>query len=174
MWVLIALTVDGRAASRLGREVAWKAAVFMAKAAMWSRCGCVIRYVETCSRTMCRAFARAVSYGRERLANGPEVSVRPVGSGDVLREEHEDSEAAPSPAEEGLVAGLLWVPFELGMCVEGCGSETRGKSAWRSRVIDARCEPASTASTDCLDQLVARARTRKPVTLSSAGPPPEA
>lgn len=37
----------------------------------------------------------------------------------------------------------------------------------------ARCEPASTASTEFLAHFAAVERTRKPVTLSSLGPPPE-
>jgi hypothetical protein len=53
------------------------------------------------------------------------------------------------------------------------GSETSGKSWPSMRVIDARWDPASTAITEFLAQFVAIDRTRKPVTLSSLGPPPE-
>jgi hypothetical protein len=51
---------------------------------------------------------------------------------------------------------------------------TMGKSSDRMRVIDARCEPASTARTEFFRQHVERDRTRNAVVLSSFGPPPDA
>ena len=61
-------------------------------------------------------------------------------------------------------------------CVVIVDSNTAGcrgrKRRSRILVIAARCEPASTARTEFLDHLVAVERTRKPVTLSSVGPPP--
>lgn len=49
-----------------------------------------------------------------------------------------------------------------------------GKSDSRRRVMEARWEPASMARTEFLDHFVAQERTKKPVTLSSLGPPPDA
>lgn len=40
--------------------------------------------------------------------------------------------------------------------------------------MEARWEPASIARTEFLDHFVAQERTKKPVTLSSLGPPPDA
>lgn len=52
-------------------------------------------------------------------------------------------------------------------------SEFRGYDSSRMRVIAARCDPASTANKDPFDQFEAVERTRRPVTSSSLGPPPE-
>lgn len=52
-------------------------------------------------------------------------------------------------------------------------SATSGKSCFSVRTIAARWVPASTAITEFFDQFVAVDRTRKPVTLSSLGPPPD-
>jgi hypothetical protein len=77
----------------------------------------------------------------------------------------EDSRSLPFPL-------LLLLSFR-GAGDGGSRSETSGKCSSSMRVIDARWEPASTAMTEFLDQFVAVDRTRKPVTLSSLGPPPE-
>ena len=55
-----------------------------------------------------------------------------------------------------------------------CSDETSGKFGSNRRVMAARCEPASTANTDPFTQFFDIERTRKPVTSSSLGPPPEA
>lgn len=46
IWVLSAWIVAGKPANFFGREPG-KPAVLMTKAEMWSRCGCVMRYVST-------------------------------------------------------------------------------------------------------------------------------
>ena len=48
-----------------------------------------------------------------------------------------------------------------------------GKSRWRMREMDERCDPASRARREPFDQFEAVERMRKPVTLSSTGPPPD-
>jgi hypothetical protein len=141
-----------------------------------------MRYVETCSRTTWSAFARALACGNCIPANGPVSNVVNVGGGSsseagvltlesssggdagtVLGEGESSSRAAPTPLLfRGFGGGFNWAP-----------SATSGKSFSRIRVIAARWEPASTARTEFLDHFEAVERTRKPVTLSSHGPPPE-
>ena len=136
-----------------------------------------MRYVATHSRTTCRAFARALSWGNGRPANGPDSSIVDGGSSLDARD---DSDVYSEPWSdtvrliEGrpLVADLgVDVPWEAPFTAV---PETRGKSGSRILVIADRCDPASTARTDPLDQCEPIDRTKNPVTLSSAGPPPEA
>lgn len=149
----------------------------MANAEIWSRCGCVIKYVDTHSRTTCNAFARALSNGKGSPAKGPCSSTLVSGSTLELQHESELSYPASLDARPGVLDRPLPLDF-FGVVRSGGFALTapvlRGKSASRIRVIEARWEPASTARIEFLFQFVEIERTRKPVTLSSAGPPPDA
>jgi hypothetical protein len=62
--------VKGKPAKRLGRRPG-RAAVLTTNPEMWSRCGCVIRYVSTSDRVIYAALALADSCGISRPAKGP-------------------------------------------------------------------------------------------------------
>jgi hypothetical protein len=138
-----------------------------------------MRYVEMCSLTTCNAFALALAYGNGRPANAPSFNV-------VMVIGASRSENGVPASDSSSVSCMFAVagddesntpPFRLGadrgnLDVES-GSATSGKSCSSMRVMAARWEPASTAITEFLDQFVAVDRTRKPVTLSSLGPPPD-
>ena len=80
-------------------------------------------------------------------------------------------EAAPFPSSTG--AARVGVPGSLRNRSDDSCNVARGRCSSRILMIAARCVPASTASTDPFAHRVAVDRTRKPVTLSSHGPPPE-
>jgi hypothetical protein len=91
----------------------------MTKPDRWSRCGCVMRYVETCSLTTCNAFALALACGNGRPANAPVSKVITGGSASVS-EEDEDTLESSSECEIGAVVGegdsISWTvlfPFPL-------------------------------------------------------------
>jgi hypothetical protein len=178
MCVLIALTVKGNAANLFGRDVLWKAAVLMTKPDTWSKCGCVIKYVDTCSRTTCSAFALALALGNGSPANAPCFKVVIIGAGLSLElgesrlESPSEIESCPVLPGDGASPSRSMPLCGFGSCF-GSGLETSGKSFSSMRVMAARWEPASTAKTEFLAHLEAVERTRKPVTLSSLGPPPE-
>lgn len=77
-------------------------------------------------------------------------------------------------------AGTLLLPFDFDLALlwlaEGNRAGVRGTAFGRCSakilIIAARCMPASTAKTDPFDHCVAVDLTRRPVTLSSVGPPP--
>lgn len=97
-------------------------------------------------------------------------------SGVSAPESSSESETCAVPGDGDSVCMSITFPLPLlarEVGNDGPGSETSGKSLPSIRVIDARWEPASTAMTEFLAQFVAVDRTRKPVTLSSLGPPPE-
>jgi hypothetical protein len=82
--------------------------------------------------------------------------------------------AVPGDGDSSSRVAPTPLPFRgLGGAFALFGSETSGKSFSRMRVIAARWEPASTARTEFLAHFDAVERTRKPVTLSSLGPPPD-
>lgn len=128
--------------------------------------------METHSLTNQSPFARALSCGNGAPANGPVSRAwGRCGSGDADGEDSDSSEAVSFEA-----AGV-----EAREAFQSCAdlfrmrvSETVGKYGSSSRTIEAKCEPASRASTEFLVHFVATDRMRNPVTLSSAGPPPDA
>lgn len=123
---------------------------------------------------MCAALARALSCGKRRPAKGPDVSTVPCSTGVSGRLDQSEASSVGD-----VVPHAEWkrAPFQLCRRVP-CSSvdvcEVLGKSASRIRQMEAKCEPASTARMEFLDHFVAQDRTRKPVTLSSLGPPPAA
>lgn len=133
-----------------------------------------------CSLTMCSAFALALAFGNGRPANTPSNSVvisKGISSSDNGVSVPESISKGRMCSAVGDVSSFSGTPPPPWMLSTfggdwGRGSETSGKCCSRIRVIAARCEPASTARTEFLDHLVAVDRTRKPVTLSSVGPPP--
>lgn len=132
-----------------------------------------MRYVATCSRTTCTAFARAEAYGNGKPANAPELNVVIVGCGEADRQEISDPASELSCCDEVLV-GLGEVSLSSKCTREDVGvlCTTVGKCCSRIFVMDARCVPASTARMEFLDHFEAVARTSSPVTLFSFGPPP--
>lgn len=140
-----------------------------------------MRYVETCSLTTCNAFALAVSFGKGKPAKGPFSSVVYTGSGSSSTRGELSPDSSSSELATGAVPGegeSSTRPLPSGSLLGhgggfGTGFEASGKSFVSIRVMAARCEPASTAKTEFLAHLAAVDRTRKPVTLSSFGPPPE-
>jgi len=127
----------------------------------------VMRYVETHSRTTWRAFARALSLGNGSPAKGPVESILTGSSSSLSR-----SSSSITLASSAIVSLELEWPFAAAR--DGRADETSGKSFSSNRVMAARCEPASTARTEFLDQFVDIDLTRNPVMLSSFGPPPDA
>lgn len=193
MCCLTASMVHGRAARRLGRYVCWKEAVLIANPDRWSRCGCVMRYVEMNVRVIQAALALAVWKGNSTPAKGPSDSMMPgwelrapgtgaegvrrrfgrPGSSATLLTESDDRSVTFEPFP--VAAGNL--DFDAGLRLRsagpgGFGTGVFGRCCSRMRIIPERCVPASTASNDPLAQLVAVDLTSRPVTLSSVGPPP--
>jgi hypothetical protein len=140
----------------------------------------VIRYVETCSLTKCRALALAVSFGNDTPAKGPvsRIVYEGIGSKSELgiskSDPSSETDRGAVPGESESRSGAL--PFLLLSSFGGflvAGPDTSGKSLASMRVMAARWDPASTAKTEFFAHFAAVDRTRKPVTLSSLGPPPE-
>lgn len=127
-----------------------------------------MRYVEMYVRSTWSAFARADSFGNLRPANGPEPRIVDLGFGGL---------SWSVDGDKGLLSeSLLPAPLDVRLSSESVllrNRLTAGKCLSSMRVIGAKCEPASTASIEPLAQLLPTERTRKPVTLSSLGPPPE-
>lgn len=122
-------------------------------------------------RRRCRAFARADRFGKLKPANGPVSRVVTGGFGGTSDSTDE--------ARDRVSSGWTLAAMEISWgTVAGCSVGVllytgliEGKSRSRILTMGAMCEPASTASNEPLDQPLATARTKNPVTFSSHGPP---
>ena len=123
---------------------------------------------------MYAALAPADSWGSSKSTKGPEVRMRlvfsfslgrPLGDGGI-----------PFGIRLGADCELrerrCMLPLERRFVVEDGHGSALGRCSSSILMIAARCIPASTASTEPFCHPVHVDRTKRPVTLSSVGPPP--